>query len=76
MRDGAAQMVQELSEVGSRLRLGRVRPQNERQVLARLRCVSMKKEIGEKRLQARGLEGAQSLRPVPDIEAAEQSDVK
>ncbi len=67
-------MVQQLSQVGSRLRLARIRPQNECEVLALLRCVPAKKEIGEKGLQPGGLECPQSLGPPTDIQAAQQAD--
>ena len=48
-----AQLVEDLPEVVARLRLARVRPEDEGQVLAQLRRVAVQEQVGEQRVQPR-----------------------
>jgi hypothetical protein len=48
--EGTAQGVQEVAEVGPRLRLGRVGPQQEGKPLSRLRRIPAKEQVGQQRL--------------------------
>ena len=49
--EGASQVVQHMAQVGAGLRLGRVRPEAERDLLPRLRRVPMDQEVGEEGLR-------------------------
>jgi hypothetical protein len=68
--------VQDVAEVRSRLRLGRLRPERERQVLALLRCVSMQEQICQKRLGAGGVERLQPLLAEAQIDPAQETDAQ
>jgi hypothetical protein len=52
IRQGSAEKMEHVPEVGPGLRFGRVGPQEKRQVLSRLRRVTMQEQVGEKRLGA------------------------
>jgi hypothetical protein len=47
VRQGTAQVVQDLAQVRVRLALGRVGPEQERQALTRLRSVTVEQQVGE-----------------------------
>ena len=52
----APQVVDLLAQVGTRLGLGRVGPEQKGQVLSRLGCFPVEEEVGQQRLQARGVD--------------------
>lgn len=53
---GAPEGVEDVAQVRPRLRLCRVGPEEEREVLSNLGCLAMEEEVGEERFGASGLE--------------------
>ena len=72
----APQLVQHVPQVRPRLRLGGVRPQQEREPLPRLRRVAVEQQVGEQRLGARRLERRQGTLAEPELQLAEQPDAE
>jgi hypothetical protein len=68
--------VEQVAEIRPRLRLGRVGPKEVREVLPRLRRIPVEEEVGEQRLDARGLERQQRGLAVPQIEGTEQPNAE
>jgi len=72
----AAQGVQRLAQVGARLRLARVRPQQAGDAPTRLRDASMHQQVREQRDGAGGLRRRQLRRAEAELDAAEEPDVQ
>ena len=70
-----AQCVEELPQVGVRLGLGAVGPEEEGDLLARQRGVAMQNQVGQQRLQARRMHGGKLRVCRRKAEMTEQSDV-
>jgi hypothetical protein len=68
--------VQHLPQVGLRLALGRLWPQQEGQVLTGLRRMAVEQQVGEQGLGARRVQRRQLLPAEAEIHAAEQSRVQ
>jgi hypothetical protein len=76
VREGAAEIVEHVTQVRPRLPLGRVGPQQERQPLPRLRRVPVQQEVGEQRLRPRRLQWRRPGLALPQVELAEQADAQ
>ena len=63
--------MEHVAEIRSRLRLSRIGPKQERQVLAGLRRLPMEENIGEERGGAGGLERRQGYLTAAQVELAE-----
>jgi hypothetical protein len=50
--EGPAEQVQQFAQIGAGLGFRGVRPEEESQMLARLRYIAVQEEVGEERLQA------------------------
>ena len=72
VRQHVTQRVQDLAQVRVRLAFGRVRPEHERQVLARLRHVVMEQQVSEQRFGSRGIQWRELLAPETQIHGPEQ----
>ena len=71
-----AQLVEDLPEVVAGLRLARVRPEGEGQVLAKLRRVAVEEQVAEERVQPRRVDGGHRMVAVHQAEPAEEADVQ
>ena len=69
-----AQGVQHMAQVRPRLRFRRVRPEQERQALARHCGGGVQQQVGEQRLRARGVERRQQLAVDTQLEPAQEPD--
>ena len=65
-----------MAQVGARLRLGRVGPEQERQVLTRLGDAAMEQEVGEERLGAARVERGERHPLDMHAELTEQPDAQ
>jgi hypothetical protein len=72
VRQSLAQEMNQISQVGARLFFGRVGPQEEGEVLARLRCASMEDQVGQQGAQARRMNGRHADAVVGQSELAQQ----
>ena len=75
-RQAAPQGVQKLAQVGLRLAVGGVGPEEKGQLLARLRGRPVQKQIGQQGLNARAVQAADRLTVNRHAELAEESDLK
>ena len=75
MGQAVAQRVEELPQVGVRLGLGGVGPEEEGKLLARLRGVAMQEQIGEQRLQTCRVHGGKLRACRRKAEMTQQSNV-
>jgi hypothetical protein len=64
--------VEQVAQIGQGLRFCRIRPKEERQVLAGLGSISVEDEVGEERLQSRRIDGCQQLIAIAQPEIAKQ----
>jgi hypothetical protein len=76
MGQPVAQRVEELPQVGVRLGLGGLRPEEEGELLARLRGAAMQEDIGEQGLQASGEHTGQLRIRQREAEMTQQSNVQ
>lgn len=65
-----------MAQVGPRLRLGRVRPEEKGEALPRLRRVPVREEVRQERRGARGLKRRQNLATAADFEIAQEPDAE
>src|SRR5262249_47875211 len=72
---GLAQAVQQGAQIGVRLALGRIRPELESQLGARVRRRAMQQQIGQQRLQPWRVERREGCSVSGEVEAAQQLDV-
>lgn len=76
MGEDLAQKIEHFAEIGMRLLLGRVGPEQKSEMRAGLRCCSVQQEVGQQGLQTRHLDGRNiglgSLQP----ELTEQTDAE
>jgi hypothetical protein len=71
LREVMAEIVEHVAHVGPGLSLGRVRPQQKGEMLARLRCVPVEQEIDEERLRPRDPDTFNRLPSRRETESAE-----
>jgi hypothetical protein len=76
LRQRPPQVVEHVAQVRPRLTLGRVGPQQEREMLPRLRRVAVEQQVREQRLRPRGLERRQHGVPEPEVQLTEQPDAQ
>ncbi len=76
VRQGVAQLVEDLPEVVAGLRLARVRPEDEGQVLSQLRRVPVQEEVREQGTEPRRADPGHRLVAMRQAEPAEQTDVE
>ena len=74
--EGAAEGVEHVAEVGPGLGLGRVRPQQEGQPLARLGRLAVEQQVGEQRQGAGRLQRRQRRPAEAEVRCAEQPDAQ
>src|SRR5574337_736586 len=72
LRPGAAQTRQQRSQVGLRLRIRRVGPEQERDMLARLRHMSIQQEVGKQQLQGCRVDRLNRLLVFSEAKAAQE----
>jgi hypothetical protein len=68
VRQSVAQLMQQLAQVGARLSLTGVRPEQKREVLAQLWGIAVQNQVGEQRMQARGVDAGDQLLAVDQAE--------
>ena len=76
VRPRDAELMKELAEAVARLRLGRVGPQQERDVAARLRGIAMEGQVGQQRLRTRCVEGHSLAGGSDEPEGAQQAKLR
>ena len=72
MREGAAQVMQQLPEIGASLSLVGIGPQKKGQMLARLQRVTVQYQIAQERLEAICVDRGDDFAASRDSEFAEQ----
>ena len=70
-RYGAAQVMEQLPQIGARLRFAGFRPEQKRQLLARLRHVGVQHEVRQQRLQTAGVDREHGLSATSDQQIVE-----
>ncbi len=75
-RQGAAQVMKELPEIGARLCLAGIGPQQEGQVFPRLHRLTVQNQVGQQRLEAIGIDRGDGLLAARDAEFSEQFDAE
>jgi hypothetical protein len=73
---GPSQVMEQVAQIGPRLRLGRVGPEAEGELLPRLRRLPVQHQIGQERLSPRRLERRQRGTIAVKLESAEEPDAK
>ena len=76
IRQGVPQLVEDLPEVVAGLRLARVRPEDEGQVLSQLRRVPVQEEVREQGVEPRRADAGHRLVAMRQAEPAEETDVQ
>ena len=76
IRQRVSQVAEDVAEIGPRLGLGRLGPEEEREPLPRMRRVPAEEEVGEQRLDPRGLDRRGRGITVPEVEFAEEADAE
>jgi hypothetical protein len=71
-RKGVSETVEEIAQVSKRLILGRIRPEEERQAMARRGRLAVEQEVGQQRLEAGGIDRRQRLITEQEPEATQQ----
>ena len=66
----------QVAQIGAGLRLVRVRPELEGEVVAELRGILVQHEVGQQRLEARRVDGRHRPVAVGEVEFTQQADVQ